>query len=162
MKFDLLAMRTAKKHVDNYVHEHNSVMQRHYEAMDCRDCEDFLKLGIDAFNWVINADCRLRIAVGEGAVDDADELEEMLEELCKGWLAPCDFAEAWIARLDSKKYVPDNLDEFRKCCERMKGIVKSFVFNDVEELPPGLAILQAKALEQIANGQTTSFFPEEE
>ncbi len=160
MSIELLALRTARKHVQNFERESTAavVMQEHHDAMECRNCEDFLQLGIDAFHWVMNADCRMRVAVSEGDVAADDSFELLLLALCSQWLVPCAFAEQWIARLEADGFKLDNAEEFRNCRREMSAIVKSFDFNDEEELPARMAELQDQALDAIRNDKTAEFF----
>ena len=56
-----LVLQTAKRHVKHFVDESN-VMRDHHEAMDCFDCQAFLQLGIDTYDWIVRADQVIRSA----------------------------------------------------------------------------------------------------
>lgn len=153
---DNLAFRTAKKHVTNYRLE-SDVMAEHYKAMNCRDCEAFLKLGIDAFAWVTYADAVVRSAAYEGAIELDPTFDHAIEVLCEGWLKPCEKAEQWIADLREHGYVPDNLEQFRQCCREMEAIVRFHQNLDSESLPDSMVALRNQALDDHRNGQSETF-----
>ena len=67
MATDSLVFRTAERHVNNYTRESSGLMAEHREAMDCRDCEAFLQLAIEAFHWLIRADLDLPSRPGRGS-----------------------------------------------------------------------------------------------
>jgi hypothetical protein len=157
MKSDL-AFRTAEKHVRNYEKESQELRAEHREAMDCRDCETFLQLGIDAFSWLIRADRVLRTALAEG-VEDAysKEVADAFHRMCKAWLAPCEYARKWIGIQIERGYTIDNLAQFEECCEEMEAIVE---FNDrdaTESLPVPIANHRNEAVNEFDNGQTAEF-----
>ena len=113
MSMDNLALRTARKHVQNYSYESDDLMLRHAEAIDCRDCEDLLQLGIDAFKWLGRADRVIRSAVYRGLAEYDPSLDVALAALYAEWLKPCTFAEGWIAQQEQRGFRVDNLAEFR-------------------------------------------------
>ena len=157
MASDSLVFRTAERHVSNYTRESSDLMAEHREAMDCRDCEAFLQLAIEAFRWLIRADLDLRIAAGEGIADYNASDDDRLRQLCRDWLVPCAYAEQWIARQLERGYRIENLAEFRMCCEEMRAIVKSFDDADGDPLPPGLIELRDRAIEEHLRGETSEF-----
>jgi len=157
MAIESLALRTAEKHVRNYNRESGDLMAEHREAMDCRECEAFLQLGIDAFNWIIRADLEFRGAVSAGTVQFDPKEEEKIGLLCRGWVAPCEYAEQWIARQQESGYKIDNLEEFRECCQEMRAIVEAQDNADGEPLPPALIELRDKAIDEFLNGETSAF-----
>ena len=55
-----IILQVARGRVDKYAGESVDLMRQHAEAMECRDCEDYLKRGIDAFKWVQRAQDMLR------------------------------------------------------------------------------------------------------
>ena len=156
MKSDNLALRTATTFVNLYAHE-DEVMTDYGQAMDCRDCEAFLQLGIDAFNWVIRADQIARQAMFEGTADfDHDAAEDGICALCRLWLKSCDRAEKWIALQLSRNLNVDNLDRFRECYAQMHAIVKVQDAAD-EEMPEVIAELRDRAIKEHRNGETAEF-----
>ncbi|HEY5315832.1 MAG TPA: hypothetical protein VIK18_25105 [Pirellulales bacterium] len=157
MKMDNLALRTATTFVNSYTRE-DELIEKHAQAMKCRDCEAFLQLGIDAFNWIIRADQITRQAIYEGTAEfDHPSIENAVRQLCHAWLRPCGRAEAWVAVQHSRNFRVDNLEAFRACCKEMQAIVKAQELGDGEELPPVLIDLCSKAIAEHVNGQTAEF-----
>lgn len=153
-----LAFRTAEKHVRNYEQETRDLIAEHREAMDCRDCEAYLQIGIDAFNWLIRADQSLRRAAAEGNEDAySPEVAAAFGRHCKAWLASCERASEWIARHRDREYEIENLAALRKCCEEMQAIVDFYDAERSESLPPQMAVLRDEALAEFRNGETAEF-----
>jgi hypothetical protein len=157
MKADYLAFRNAEKHVQSYSQESQDVMAHHAEAMDCRNCEAFLQMGIDAFEWLMRADRAFRAAVYRGEKEYDLDSEKSLSILCKNWLVPCDVAEQWIETQQTRRYEIDNLEEFRRCVQEMTAIVEASDEGDNVTLPKHIAILRDKAVDEHRNGQTAEF-----
>lgn len=162
MSTRMLAFRTAEQQVKNYAHESLQLMQEHHAAMDCRDCEDFLQLGIDAFQWLIRADQLFRVAVYESIEAYDQQLDERLQHLFRQWLGPCDYAEKWIERQTAKGYHLDNLEKFRECCREMAAIVEALDAGSDEQLPDAIAELRDRAIEEFNRGETAEFFSKQE
>ena len=118
-----VAFRTAEQQVGFYS-DQSEAMRSHHEAMECRDCEDFLQLGIGAFKWIQRAEDSIRTAVCDGIVAFDVEIDKAITRLYHSWLGPCPDAEKWIKAQIDRGYRPDNLDEFRKCCEEVRDILE--------------------------------------
>jgi hypothetical protein len=157
MKTDYLAFRNAEMHVKSYSKESEDVMQRHAEAMDCRNCEAFLQMGIDAFEWLMRADRAFRMAIYRGEKEYEADSEKSLRILCRNWLVPCDVAEKWIETQQTKGYEIDNLDEFRRCVSEITAIVDADEEGDNAPLPEQIAMFRDSAIEEFRNGQTAEF-----
>jgi len=159
MNAEDLTFRTARKHVQNFGHE-KDVMEQHREAMDYWDCEAFLQLGIDAFDWVIRADLSARKHENEGRIgpEEAKECAKRLIEFCKDWLSYSTVAEHWTAVQIDRGYQLERLDAFEKCRDELKAIVGAHECTDFM-LPSALAKLRDHALEEHKNGKTAEFLP---
>ena len=157
MNAESLAFRTAKKHAVSYSEESAALMASHAEAMDCRNCEAFLQMGIDTFEWLMRADRVYRMAMYRGEVGHDAELEDALAHLCEGWLKPCEFAEQWIEKQLTNGYQIDNLKDFRRCVEEMSAIVESNRQHGDQELPERVAELRDAAIQEHRNGETAEF-----
>jgi hypothetical protein len=155
MAAESLAFRTAKQHVQTFSDESSALMKAHAEAMDCRDCEAFLQLGIDAFEWLMRADriYRMDIYRGEGQHDAT--VENALRALCKAWLEPCAFADRWIEAQRTRGFVIDNLVRFRQCVDEMAAIVEAW--DGDTSLPQPIADLRDAAIIEHRNGETAEF-----
>jgi hypothetical protein len=126
-----VALDLARHRVQAYADESVGLMAQHTEAMDCRDCEDFLKLGVDAFQWLTRADDMLSAAAHDGLLDFTPELRAALGELYESWLRPCDAAERWIATLEQAGFTPEHLAEFRAACEVARNNVERQQWQEV-------------------------------
>lgn len=155
---DSLVFRTAQKHVRNYSHEADAVMAEHRQAMDCRDCETFLQIAIDAFDWVARADADVRLAVYEGEQEYDPSFDEALLSLYRRWLDPCERAQSWIAVQQKRGFVLDNIGRFRVCCEEVRAIVKAATNPTSSEVSDALIELRDEAIDAFRNGQTAEFF----
>jgi hypothetical protein len=122
MSFPELALRTARKHVENFADE-NTALAAHVEAMECLDCEAFLDLGIDAFSWLRKATKVVRTEALHEDSEAIERAESSLQQSRKAWLRTCDLAETWIAVQLTRGFVLGNLDEFRRCGAAMRQIV---------------------------------------
>src|SRR5437870_5523947 len=96
MQIDNFVVQNAQEHVRSFETAPAELMARHKEAMECRDCEAFLQMGIDAFDWILRADRAIRMEIYRGERQFDAAVEKLLHGLCKTWLKPCDFAEKWI------------------------------------------------------------------
>jgi hypothetical protein len=123
------------------------------------DCEAYLLLRIDAFNWLMKADAVWREGVYNGRYDYEAAIEATLQTMCRSWLEPCANAEKWIAIQEQRGYALSNVEMFRHCCEEMKAIVAAF-----DEPASGrvmtdpLILLRDEALNEHRDGQTAEFF----
>jgi hypothetical protein len=156
MKADYLALRNAKNHVHSYNEESQDLMQRHTEAIDCLNCEAFLQMGIDAFDWIIRADRVIRLAIYRGDREFDPTTEAALHELCKNWLLPCKFAESWIAIQQQRGYEISNLSQFRDSVAEMTAIVEANQ-GGAEVLSGAMARLRDQAVKEQRDGQTAEF-----
>ncbi len=153
---DTLAFRTAKSLVTGYENE-AALHARPNESVECRNCEDFLQLGIDAFDWIVRADRLVRHAMFNGIGEfDHDQAEDAICALCRGWLEPCELANKLVAFQHQRGFRVDNLDRFRECCVEMQAIVHAQNAMD-DEIPNAVAELRDKAIEEHRDGQTAEF-----
>ncbi len=118
-----IAFRSAKRHVKTFART-SKLMQAHREAMDCRNCEDFLQLGVDAYEWLKRAEEALRENLYKGRRRNDPKLSEAFDMMYNTWLWPVEFADEWIAKQIHKGYIPDNLENFRKACDEVRDIVE--------------------------------------
>jgi hypothetical protein len=127
-----IAFKSARRHVRFYARQ-SRIIELHEEAMECRDCEDFLQLGIDALKWLQRAEEELRISVYSGERENSVELSDSLDKLYHVWLMPVHSAEQWVAKQAARGYTPDNLCEFREACEHARDIVENRDWSRVSE-----------------------------
>ena len=150
---DVESMRFARSRVQEFTDE---VMNAHQHAMECRDCEMLLQLGVDAFHWLILVDHRLREDMFRYGTAFDPAVQIALETLCRAWLKPCVEAEKRIAIQLERGYTIGNLSIFRECCAEMVALVEAFEGGD-EAIPPTLSELRDEALREHRNGETADF-----
>ena len=156
---DSLVFRNAERHVREY-REENDLLAAHHDAMDCLNCEAFLQMGIDSFEWVMRADRAIRAANHDH--ETFESLDRAIHVLCKNWLVPCQHAEAWVKKQLDQGYTIDNLDAFRERCEEMRAIVKFRESTGGETLPDAMIPLRDDALKAFQDGKTAEIFSDEE
>lgn len=153
-----LALREARRHVRSFSDE-CELVQDHREGSECRECEAFLQLGIDAFRWLVRADETIRGAIYTGGAEHDARADESLRSLFRAWLRPCDFANQWIAAQQGRGYHLGNLDEFRASEREVRSIVKAWDANvaDADVLTDAMRDLRDSAVTEHRNGETAEF-----
>lgn len=114
---ETLGLELAKLRVRRYRDESESLMTRVRAAEECRQCEDFLKMGIDAYHWIASAEETIRAGASEGLVEITPEIDSAFAAVYRMWVIPCEFAEKWVAIQEARNFSVDNLEQFRECCE---------------------------------------------
>lgn len=158
MEYDSIALRAASRHVDSFGQESDLIMALHYEAMECLDCEAFLKLGIDAYQWIIDADRDLRKAICKSpeSVDFA-RIEAYLHELCRTWISRSEEAVARIKVQIERGHSVGNADEFFRCRDEMTAIMRFDESWKNEQLVDAVAARAEQAAKEHAHGETAEF-----
>jgi hypothetical protein len=133
------SLQLAKKFVEQYESRYDEIMRRHSEAMECRDCEEFLLEGLNAFRWLRNAEETLCQAAVENLCTTEEDMEllkkgiEALNVLFAAWLRPREDAEKRIANLAGQFDVAHAAD-FRAACEYVeRKIQKIEMQNTIED-----------------------------
>ena len=151
---ETLAFRTARRHVNNFAGESQELMKRHREAVECWECQAFLQLGIDAFDWLVRADAGYREAVYRRTAEYNPEVDGELRRLFTEWLNPCTLANEWITVQLERGYTLDNLNRFRDCESEVRAIVDC---KDEDSMSDALRELRDKSLKEYHDGQTAEF-----
>ncbi|MDZ4818927.1 MAG: hypothetical protein SGJ20_08150 [Planctomycetota bacterium] len=147
---DFLAYRTARSHIHAFTDESEGIFPGPHQAMECHECENFLQLGIDAFNWLTRADAENRKAIFSGRIEHDSQVDDAIDALYHAWLKPCGVAEKWIASQIGRGFELDNLEEFRKCVAEVRAIVS----EDNEEVSGELADMRDQAIECHKRGES--------
>ncbi|SRR6266540_5668032 len=84
----------------------------HDDAMSCLTFEGVLRFGINIFDGLIKADEKLRPAFLRGEI--SEKYGELIRELFRWWLEPCEAVEEELARLIRKGFEVEGAAEFRK------------------------------------------------
>jgi len=129
-------------------------MADHHEAMDCVDCEAFLQLGIDAYDWLVRADLLIRKAASRGEVEYDDTVEQAFESMARAWLAPCGSAEGWVNRVLERGHSLNNLERFRQCQASIESMV---AFLDNDAMTDSMRTLRDQAISEHGRGETAEF-----
>lgn len=119
-----------KSAVNQYVGDFDKLMEEHSQAMECRDCEDVLQVGIEAYKWLAWCEETFREAHARGIPSNGDA-DQALTMLLEAWLQPCGPAESWIDRLSRMGHAPHNLSEFREACDHVRALVEDRTWSDM-------------------------------
>lgn len=150
-----LTFRFAKTHVDMY-DSARDVIKNHCEAMDCHNCVDFIKLGIETHGWLLRADAACRDLESLGPVDESELHFDTLETLMRRWLSICEEAGSWIDLQLQRGFEIEDFDEFKVCEERVRLSLEE-LDADNEVLSPAMQKHQDDAIQEHANGETAKF-----
>lgn len=113
--------------------ERVALIEQHAEAVKCRDCEDLLDCGIEAYKWLRKADESLREAAKAG-FEVSTEVRESLDLLYRTWLRPCAHAERRIREQQEAGFEISNLADFRAACEFAKRqVCKQEMFAAIDQ-----------------------------
>jgi hypothetical protein len=104
----------AQQEVDAF----EAVLREHHEALNCRDCEEFLQKGISAYAWLERAEDTVLQAENDCLREYDQSVHDAIDALHRQWMGPRQRAERWIAELASKHFEPENLAEFRECQQK--------------------------------------------
>ncbi len=154
-----LYIEEARRRVDAFG-QIDAVGESQY-AMECLDCEAWLRIGIDVFKFLTDVEEAMRLAIYRGKAPEGmtvDALTAMFEGFFNQWLITARQADRWIRQCESRGYVVDHKEAFFDCVSDAKLIVE---FRDEEYLPDGLKPFRNRAISEIQNGTTAEFFPEQ-
>jgi len=156
--FDFAVRRTEE--FSNTITARDKVVKDHHEAMDCRNCEEYLCAGIESYHWIMRADESIHSALYDGEIEADSEAFTKLQELLLMWLDACRATKVWAEENVTKGYDVDNLDEFRVCLKEVEAIVKSFTEEPI--LTDPMRELRDQAIQEHKDGKTVEFISEEE
>jgi hypothetical protein len=131
----------------------DDVINLHRHAMDCQDCEDLLKIGIEAFQWIVRADQVLRQNLD--SIQDPTIFED-IDQLVLQWLRPVQKVQRLIDKHQKRNFELDHLSEFLECVETAKALAKE-VTDTERVIGPELGSIFERAIEENANGETSEF-----
>lgn len=152
-----LAYRQARDHVRSFSDESEQVMKAHKQAMECLDCEAFLQMGIDAFNWLIFADEMVRTHIHEHPKpDETNDVANRLYELFECWMKPVVVAKKLIGKHESRGFALDNVKEFEACVASAEAILRAAV-GEKRILSTTLESILSEAVLEFERGETSEF-----
>ncbi|MBW3538844.1 MAG: hypothetical protein KY476_01100 [Planctomycetes bacterium] len=120
---DNLVLRLARHRLQEYADD-AELMRQHAEAVECRDCEEFLQAGIDTFRFLRTAEELLREADWRGLHPMTPETREALHFLYAAWVEPCEDTKCWIRILSERGFKPDNADEFNRVSDEAHELLE--------------------------------------
>lgn len=152
-----LAFRTAEQRVGNFADE-SDWFRLHEQAMECRDCEDVLRIGIEAFEWLNRADETVRGDVIRGLVSHDPQDDQRLGSLFRRWLASCEKVNHWIHQLQSRGFEVENVEDFCRCETEARAMV-AYLDDDSPAgvLPDRMSDLRDEAIREYDDGETAGF-----
>ena len=92
--------------------------------MECRDCEDFLRLGIEAFQWLQKAHQNIQDDVYQGRSVFDEHVEHAITKLYQRWLKPYNTAQRWMTSLQGQGFELDNAVDFARCSDEASAILE--------------------------------------
>jgi hypothetical protein len=98
--------------------------------MECRDCEDFLRLGIEAFQWLQKAHQSIQDDVVHARSVFDGHIEHAITKLYQRWLKPYATAEHWMKGLQDEGFEIDNAVEFARCCQEASAILEERLMTE--------------------------------
>jgi hypothetical protein len=129
-------LELARKYLGDYEGQYDEIMARHAEAMECRDCEDLLEHGLNAFQWLRRAEEVLRQTARAGICKTPEDNQsirdghEALNGLFSEWLRPCQHTEERIAQQEKLGFTPARAEEFRSACEYVRRRVRKVELHE--------------------------------
>lgn len=88
----------------------------HQRAMECRELEALIDLGLALLETIRRIDRRLRQNIRSGSVPFRKTDVEAVAALYEQWYAPCTPILRELERLESEGYMVDNAEAFRDAC----------------------------------------------
>jgi hypothetical protein len=122
---DDCTLQIARKRVDAF----SALMEQHRGAMKCRDCEELLRSGIDAYESLSDAERIIRQAAVEG-FHVPSNVVTALDALYRAWLESCPLAEEQVKQQEKLGFTVANLAEFKTACDAVR---RKISFLQVEE-----------------------------
>lgn len=152
MKADYLVFRNAEKLVDSYRQEWRTLGRDPPRAVD-RDA--MVQMGIDAFEWLMRADCTMRSAVADGSAEFDPQFEAALLGLCRDWLATASQAVP-LTPPSTANPTSKGSELLQTYLAEMTAIVEAYEQRD-DELREPLINLRDAAIEEQRHGTTAEF-----
>jgi hypothetical protein len=152
---EALKMRIARRRAEEY----GNLIRESEEACDCQGCETCMKVGIQVFDWILDADQGFRRDVYEGKYPYDADMEDALEELMRHWYKLSAGAIKWAEKHISLGFDVAYFAEFKQRVEEASAMVEAFDDNGGQRtVSEPLILLRDQALEEHRNGQTAEFF----
>lgn len=113
----------ASQSVADYREQADEWLKNHVVAAECRECEDCLDAGLEAYKLIGCVDTLLHKGAEQDIIDLTHELQEALLSLYDAWLVSSNKAEIWMASLSERGESPKNALEIRAAIAAAREIV---------------------------------------
>lgn len=104
----------------------DKLIHDHQDAMLCRDCEDVIRLGLDAFASMENVESTHRKGVELGLVPDAIVIDQELYNLRVRWMETCNGFIQAIETSKNNRYIPEQLEDFEEAMKAVSEKIQRF------------------------------------
>ncbi len=116
--------------VNQYVDDSGKLMDEHRRAMECRDCEELLELGLNAYQWLVRSEETFREAHRLG-IGYGENVDQSLTLLLEAWLVRGESALAWVKELGERGHAPDNVGDFCAAYDHVWALVEDRTWADM-------------------------------
>jgi hypothetical protein len=129
---DDYGLRLARKCVDDFAQQ-DALMEQHREAVQRRDCEELPRLGIEAAEWLGNADKTLRTAAVKG-ISVPEHVVADLASLFRLWLRPVAYASECLLETKRQGFTIENQKQFESVvAEVQKRVAMLDMADSIED-----------------------------
>ncbi len=143
-----------KGNLDQYNLATDSWLNDHRQAMQCLDFEEFLRFGLTFFEFINHLDESWRHRVRRKIETYSPECHDIILELYRLWMRPCDKLIQVIERFEADGFDIEPKEVFLAACRECRGILtpdEDFFQGDQ------LDRLRNSATEELAAGTTEAF-----
>lgn len=95
----------------------------HIDAMSCRDVEDFLRLAVGAFDWIVREDENYRSDVAKGSVQYDQSVADNILELFRQWRDACTHFIRRVEECERLDFKVEYASQFRSYLREADGIL---------------------------------------
>lgn len=109
-----LEFQLAERQIWHFEHREEATRQE-LPTSDSRQCEEWLRSGIDAYKWLARSEEAARLADAEGLAELTPAADAAIAGLYQRWLTQYDLAESWIANVLREGHSLASLREYQEC-----------------------------------------------
>src|SRR5262249_26292623 len=103
-----------------------SWLQNHKDALECRDLEDTLAVGIGLYRILAHADRVWRERVFRGAEELSSTTEDSIRESFRAWLQVSELVQGAVSTLEERFGAVESAVEFRTCVDQVRGLLQTW------------------------------------
>jgi hypothetical protein len=116
------SLQRFERRTERYAEQPEEWKQDHDAAMRCFDFEGLLAFGLSLFDFINRIDEVWRVKVFRGLVPYDPASDEVIGDLYRWWLRPCDRILARLSELE-KHFDVEGSKEFRSACREVQGLL---------------------------------------